>query len=456
MPSQSPARAETPAATLAAFVADTDFDDVPPDARETAVRAITDTVGVTLAGLGHESASIAGGVTGFDTDGFPAGGETGGSRAELALLYGTAAHALDYDDLSWAMDGHPSVVLLPPILALADSTDPSGADVVTAYAVGFEVACALAEPISPEHYEAGWHATSTFGALGATAAAASLLDLDEGTVETALNVAASTASGVKENFGSMTKPLHAGLAARSGVTAVLLAREGFTAGANAIDGEKGFWSLYGAGTGDDAALAAPPTTEGWTLSERGIHIKKYPACYFTHSAIAAARDLAADHGIDPDEVESVRVTAAGGAGDALAYPDPDTALESKFSMQHAVAVALTADRVSLDWFAPDAVDDPSLVALRDRVTFAVDDSLHYDSHASTVRIEADGETYETVREHPPWTHDHPPSADELEAKFLEAASRTVPEDTARETFAALRTLADPDTDVAALLAPLRP
>lgn len=451
MPSRTVDSEETPAEAIASFVTKTDFEDVPSRARDTVIRAITDTLGVTLAGLGHESASIVSNVTDFDTTGFPNEEESGGSRAELALLYGTAAHALDYDDLSWAMDGHPSVVLLPAILALEGSVQPTGKDVVTAYAVGFEAACYVADPISPEHYEAGWHATSTFGAIGATATAAVLLGLDADTTETALNIAASTPAGVKENFGSMTKPLHAGLAARSGITAALLASDGFTAGEHAIEGDRGFWALYGVNA--EVSLPDPPTTNGWTIEEHGIHIKKYPACYFTHSSIAATRALAKEHGLDPEEIESVDVIAAGGAGDALMYPDPDTPLESKFSMQHAIAVALTADDVSLDWFEPSVLNDRTLAELRDCVTLTVDDSLPYDSHAATVRIDTAEAVYEQARDHPPWTDDNPPSRTELESKFIETASRLVQESAAREVFGRLQAL--PKYEFSEVLAPIR-
>jgi len=444
--------ASSPAATLARFVTRTTVDDVPEPARDAVVRAITDTVGVTLAGLSAESATIAAGVTEFETGGgFPRADDAGRSRGDLALLYGTAAHALDYDDLSWAMDGHPSVVLLPPILALVDDVEATGSEVVTAYAVGFETACYVADPVSPAHYEAGWHATSTFGALGSAATAASLLDLDAEATATALNVAASTPAGTKENFGSMTKPLHAGLAARSGVTAALLAADGFTAGEHALDGDRGFWALYGGG---NAEPPDPPTSDGWRLADPGIHVKRYPACYFTHAAIAATRSLVVAQGIDPDAVATVRVAAAGGAGDALTYPDPETALQSKFSMQHAVAVALTADRVGLEWFERETLGDDALAVLRERVSFAVDESLPYDSHAATVTVETTDGTHSEVREHPPWTHDNPPTGAELEAKFVDAATRTVDESAAREAFDRLQSLEAHDFETA--LSPIRP
>ncbi|MFB6133650.1 MAG: MmgE/PrpD family protein, partial [Halanaeroarchaeum sp.] len=384
--------------------------------------------------------------------GLPLGGGSDGQRAELALHLGTAAHALDYDDLAWSMDGHPTVVLLPPILALADRVEPSGEDVIAAYAAGFETASYVASPVSPAHYEAGWHATSTFGALGATAAAASLLDLDAETTETALNVAASTPAGVKENFGTMTKPLHAGLASRSGVTAAVLAADGFTAGENAIEGSKGFWSLY-SGDADPEELPPAPTSEAWNLVEPGIHLKRYPACYFTHTSIAATQSLMEDHDVDPEDVTSVSVRAAGGAGDALKYAEPETALQSKFSMPHAVAVALIADRVSVEFFEPEALDDETLAERRQVVDFAVDDDLPYDSHTATVPIETAEETYRTVNDTPPWTHQDPPSRDELAAKFVEAASQTVDEESATTAFDRLQDL--PDTDLLTALAPVR-
>ncbi|UWG46366.1 2-methylcitrate dehydratase PrpD [Halanaeroarchaeum sp. HSR-CO] len=446
--------AATASGTLAEFVTETTVSDLPDRGRNAVVRAITDGVGVTLAGLAHESSEITGGFTGrVPRTGIPLDGATGGERAELALHLGTAAHALDYDDLTWAMDGHPTVVLLPPILALTEHVDPTGEDVIEAYAVGFETASYVAEPVSPDHYEAGWHATSTFGAIGATATAASLLDLDVDATRRALTVAASTPSGLKENFGTMTKPLHAGLAARSGVTSALLAADGFTAGDRAIEGDKGFWSLYSGATDAASELPPAPTSEGWTLVDPGIHIKKYPACYFSHTTIAATRSLLDANDIDPETVEAVHVRAAGGARDAIAYTEPETALQSKFSMPHIVAVAMTADRVSVEYFEPSALDDETLAERRNLVEFTVDETLPYDSHAATVTIETATDTYETATDHPPWTHEQPPSRDALEAKFVEAGTQTVDEAAAREAFDRLQAL--DERRFAEILAPIR-
>jgi 2-methylcitrate dehydratase PrpD len=362
------------------------------------------------------------------------------SPSEVALRVGTASHTLDYDDLSWAMDGHPSVTLVPSLFALAAEAEASGRELMTAYAAGFEVMCALADPISPDHYEEGWHATATFGALGAAGAAGKLLSLDEPQIETALNIAASTPAGLKRNFGSMTKPLHAGLASRSGVTAAVLAADGFTADATAISGERGFWDLYGPAERDGDDLL-----ELWALESEGIHIKAYPCCYFTHTSIAAAQALAEAHGLSPESVERVDVRAAQGAADALHHRDPDTGLEAKFSMEYTVASAIARDNVGLATFEQEAIEDKSVQRVRERADFAVDDRLPYDSHEALVRIATRDDVFERRQENPPGTHQNPLSEDELRTKFEECASRALSDGMVAEvyeTFAQLDTVED--------------
>ncbi|RXK47904.1 MmgE/PrpD family protein [Halorientalis pallida] len=418
--------------TLSDFVAATTYKDIPADARETVRRAFLDTVGVTLAGARADA-----GATTLEADGIDAaaadaakilGVDTERSPTDRAFHTGTASHALDYDDLAWAMDGHPSATLVPPLLVLAAETDASGADLITAYAVGFEVECALAAPISPDHYEAGWHATATFGAFGAAAASAFLLDLSPTATRNALNVAASTPAGLKSNFGSMTKPLHAGLAARSGVTAARLADKNVTANPDALSGDRGFWDLYGPDDRDDFAF----DPDRWALVESGINIKYYPCCYFTHTSIAGTRALVDEHDIEPSEIERIHVTVAQGAADALHHSDPDTGLEAKFSLEYTVASAAVRDRVGLAAFEADAIGDTAVQRVRERVDYVVDDALHYDSHEAVVRIETGKETYERQRKNPPGTHGDPLSEGELREKFDECAHRAVSETTGEE------------------------
>lgn len=414
----------SPEQRLSKFVATLDFDDLPETVVETISRAFLDTVGVTLAG------SVEGaGRQAFETaDIDPADADTAtllgiegpGTPESIALRVGTASHALDYDDLSWAMDGHPSVTLVPPLLALADEVGASGPELIAAYAAGFEIECAIAGPISPEHYEAGWHATSTFGTFGAAAAAAHLFNLDAEETERTLNVVASMPSGTKQNFGSMTKPLHAGLCSRSGVTAARLIRDGFTAGSAAISGQQGFWDLYSPKERDAFSIG-----DSLALVEEGIHVKAYPCCYFTHTSITATQALL-DGAINPDIIERVEVRAAGGAGDALTHPNPKTGLEAKFSMEHAVAIAIVRDHIGLSAFEAESIDDPAVEQFRDRVNFAVNEDLPYDSHETRVRIVTDHGAEERRQVNPPGTHDNPLTDAELQNKFEECANRALP------------------------------
>ncbi len=435
-----------PEGVLAEFIVDTSYEAIPAAARSTAERAFVDTVGVTLAGTTADAGARAYAfvrAVGSSPDGVPLPGSSiRGTAPEAALAIGTAGHALDYDDLSWAMDGHPSVPLVPAILALAGRTDASGTDVLAAYAVGFETMCYLASPVRPSHYERGWHATSTFGTFGATAAAASLLSLDREEATSALCIAASMPAGLKRNFGSMTKPLHAGTAARSGVTAALLAADGFTADEVAISGTRGFFDLYA----DGAGSLPPAPGDRWALEATGINVKFYPCCYFTHTSIAATQALADEHGISPADVESIAVTASRGARDALTHPAPSTGLEAKFSMEYCVASALVREAVALDTFEEHALEDDAVQSVRERVQFDVDPALEYDSHAATVEIETiDGERLTREQRDPSGTHDNPLSANELREKFLACAERALPADTARSIHDRLASLREEES-----------
>lgn len=439
----------SPEARLGEFVAGLEYGDLPEGAVDTVVRAVVDTVGVTLAGTTADAGRRAATAEAIDPDAAAVGellGVEGDDRPEAAALrVGTASHALDYDDLSWAMDGHPSVALVPPLLALAPETGATGQDLIAAYAAGFETACAVAEPVSPAHYEAGWHATATFGTFGAAAAAAHLLDLDAETTTRALTVAASMPAGLKRNFGSMTKPLHAGLCARSGVTAARLAREGLTADPRAVTGDKGFWDLYGPKETGEFSVGAR-----WRLREEGIHVKAYPCCYFTHSAIAAAAELG--EAVDPAGVESISVTASQGAADALHHADPETGLEAKFSMEYTVASGLVRDRVGLETFEPEAIDHPAVQRVRERVGFTVDEAMPYDSHGATVRVETSGGTHERTRTDPPGTHDDPLSEERFRAKFEECAGTVLEAHDVADLYEQLSALSEVEEVAAALAA----
>ncbi len=439
----------TPAELIGQFVADLSIDDVPDDGVRTAERCFLDTVGVAIAGSQADAGSLAA-ETFIDLQdtGGPAtliGRGTGMTVLDAAFVNATAGHSLDFDDTVSEIHAHPSVPLVSAILAAGQQADATGRDALEAYVAGFETDYQIAKPFIEGHYERGWHATSTIGVFGAAAAAASLWSLSAAETATALDMAASFASGLKKNFGSTAKPVHPAHAARSGLTAAALARNGATATAAALGEDRGFYDLYGEGAPyEPDAVAAPG--ERWAIVETGVDVKKYPCCLFTHAPIAATEALAAEHGFGPGDVESIDVSASSVARETVAYDEPESGLQGKFSMQYTVASALTRDRVGIDTFADDAVGHGPTRKLMDRITFSVDESVRPGWHGATVTVTLrNGETLTATRDEPPGTPTEPLSEAELREKFRHCASR-VYGDTRVETLAdrllSLRSQAD--------------
>ncbi|MFB6165829.1 MAG: MmgE/PrpD family protein [Haloarculaceae archaeon] len=444
-----------PATELGAFVADLAFADVPESARRTAERAFVDTIGVTLSGAAEGAGANAMALTERESGDVALVGQSASSAfGEAVFANATAGHALDFDDTALAAtDGHPSVPMVAPLLAVGAREGASGRELLTAYVAGFETQAYLDAPITPGHYEGGWHATATLGTFGATAAVAKLLDLPAETVATALNIAASLPAGLKRNFGTGTKPVHAGNAARAGVTAARLAAEGVDADPDAIGGERGFFDLY-RGDGDPDRSALPTLGDQWALATDGIDVKKYACCYYTHAAIYATERLRDGAAIDPGAVERVRVTASQGAADAVVHDDPASPTQAKFSMPYLVGYALAEGTVDLAAFDPAALDDSQVQGLRERVAFAVDPDRAYDDYGVTVTIETDdGQRHERVQDHPPGTHDDPLSDAELREKFDMCAARAPTDVDAAAVYEHLddlRTVADVGTITALL------
>ncbi len=255
------------------------------------------------------------------------------SPALAALVNGAAAHALDFDDVSWAMNGHPTVPLLPAAFALAEALGRSGADLLHAYIVGFEVEARLGQALGKPHYERGWHATSTLGVFGATAASGVLLGLDEAALRRAFGIAVSRASGTRGNFGTDAKPLHAGLAARSGLETAELALRSVTAREDALEMEMGLADLYGG----NRPFELPPLDSGFALESPGVELKPYPSCRFTHRTIDAVLELREKHA--HRELRAIECASDPLGLKILIYPEPRTGLEAKFSLPYCAAIA---------------------------------------------------------------------------------------------------------------------
>ena len=259
--------------------------------------------------------------------------------ADAALINATAAHALDYDDV--ALAGHPSAVLVPALLAEGEAIGAPGTDLMCAYLVGYEVWAELISRESDPYHLKGWHPTAVFGTVGAAAALARLRGLSADASRNAIALAASMAAGLVANFGSMTKPYHAGRAASSAVEAVRLALAGMTAAPDAIEHHAGF--LQAISPKGNVDLERPSTLGGsLRLLDSGLSVKKYPTCYATHRVIDAVIGLTRDSNLQPGDVTSVHARIGVAQASMLRNHAPETALEAKFSLEFAVASALVA------------------------------------------------------------------------------------------------------------------
>jgi 2-methylcitrate dehydratase PrpD len=354
---------------LAAFVVSTDGAAIGAEAREQAKRAFLDTLGVALAGSGEDTARIVAEMVRHDGGRDESTVLGAGFRAPAttaALANGTAAHALDFDDVAINMRGHPSVPLFPALLALGEKLGSSGGEVLDAFAIGFEVECKLGRAIGGPHYMLGWHATSTLGTIGAAAGCARLLRLDEDRCRTALSIGASLASGLQQNFGTMTKPLHAGWAAHNGITAATLAERGFTANDRAIEGESGFLRAMTGGEEIDPTAAVRGLGDLWEIVSPGISVKLYPCCYATHRAIDAALEVRRPL-TDPADISGIEVIVSPGTLVPLISRLPRTGLEGKFSLEYCLAAAFVDGRVNLASFADDQVARTEIMRLIERM-----------------------------------------------------------------------------------------
>ncbi|MEX2206131.1 MAG: MmgE/PrpD family protein [Myxococcota bacterium] len=284
------------------------------------------------------------------------------SPALAALVNGAAAHALDFDDVSWAMNGHPTVPLLPAAFASAEALGCTGEELLRAYVVGFEVEARLGQALGKPHYERGWHATATMGVFGATAASGVLLGLDEGALRRAFGIAVSRASGTRANFGTDVKPLHAGLAARAGLEAAELAKRGVSAREDGLEMSMGLADLYAGAV----PFALPSLDDGFALERPGVELKPYPSCRFTHRAIDAVLALRERHA--GAELRAIECESDPLGQKILIYAEPRTGLEAKFSLQYCVAIAWLDGWPGLGAFSDARAGAADVQALLRRVT----------------------------------------------------------------------------------------
>ena len=354
-------------AALAQRAAELDYDDLPTPIRELARQCVLDYLGCAIAGAGDPLVRML--LDEMMEGGGAAQASVIGHHERLpalaaALVNGAAGHALDYDDVNLAMPGHPSVAILPGLLALAELKGSSGQEVITAFVAGYEIACRIGMALQPGHYALGFHSTATVGSFGAAVACARLLGLGAEATATALGIAGTQAAGLKSQFGTMCKPFHAGKAAENGLLAARLAIRGFSSRADLLECEQGFAATHGPDFSPEAALVTP---------EKGYHLfanlfKYHAACYMTHAPIECAREVRRADGRSPEKIGAITLRLDAGCDRICNIAAPVDGLQSKFSLRQTVAMALAGiDTAGLDAYSEKNACDPELIRLRELV-----------------------------------------------------------------------------------------
>ena len=403
-------------------------------------RHVIDCIGAAIAGFSDPCSRIITAVA-VSYGGRPESTVWGdGSRTaahNAALANGTTAHAVDYDDTNYAMPGHATVAVLPAVLAVGERLGVSGAQALAAYIAGVEVESKLGMLTGQDSWDSGWHTTSTLGVIGATAAVGRLVGLDMAAMRHALGIAVSQASGVRQNFGTMTKPLHVGHASWSAILAVDLAQRGFTASEQAVEGQVGYCNVFGGVRDRDGERMAQALGHPFEFETSRMSIKAFPCCGSTHGSIGAA--LKVCDGLSERDIESVMVEVPYTAPLLLIHHRPTTPMAAKFSLEYCVATALLHGGVRLSQFSEAAVNEANVQALLRRVTYRVPDEWQKGAgtwNMANARIEVrmkEGTVRRgsnSVRKGDAITD--PLSDAELEAKFLDCAGVALGHDHARQ------------------------
>jgi 2-methylcitrate dehydratase PrpD len=420
-------------AYVADFVVRTGPGDLPDDVVALGKKSILDGIGLALSGSVAKSGELVRRhLAELSLGDGPA--TVIGSRLKVAPRFaafanGVGIHADDYDDTQLAVAPdrvyglltHPTAPALPAALAMAEATGADGRATQLAYHLGVEVECKIAEAIDPRHYQTGFHATATCGTFAAAAAAAKLMGLDAEQTGRALSIAGSQSAGLRENFGTMTKPFHAGRSSESGVAAAQFASYGWTATDKILEAPRGFFRA--AGGGYDANAIAGKLGAPWTFAEPGVSIKPHPSGSLTHPGMTEMLRLIREHGIKADQVKRVRVGTNSNMPNALIHHRPRNELQAKFSMEFCMAILLLDGRAGLSEFTDEVVERPDVKAMIDKVDFVVDDLAEkagYHLMTTIIDIELEGgRTVSGRADFGKGSPANPMSYDEVAAKFRE-------------------------------------
>jgi 2-methylcitrate dehydratase PrpD len=456
---------------IARFIVGTNYEDIPRDVVEKAKRTALDCLGAALAGVGEPVSQT---ITSYVTKlgGAPQASVFGAglkvSVPDAALANGVIAHALDYDDCGVKI-GHPSVLVLPAVLSLGEHLGASGRDILTAYIVGLEVEGKIALHADFKLMQARLNHQTWYGSIGAAAACAKLLKLDDAKTRMALGIGANFACGLSANHGSMAGAMSAGDACRNGVTAAFMAQEGFTANPNIIEAKNGFYDTLVGRDHYDAERMADGLGKPLYIESPGIGLKKYPSCYHTHRALDGVFQLLGRHRLSDTDIAQVDVGTSERAMRVLAFSEPETPYQAKYSMPYCIAAAVVDHQVTLDTFTAHKMADRGIVETRKKVHLSFPDvpiwpgladvgpDTEFVGNPVTIRT-TDGQSYSARVDIPHGDPALPLTDDEILAKYRDCArSQLRPGDIERSVSLALglQTVADIGTLMATLRSPSR-
>jgi 2-methylcitrate dehydratase PrpD len=443
---------------IASFVATTSLAALPPAAVPGAKKAIADTFAAILAGASSEVAEplLSYAAPSYERGWAPILG-TGLTAAPetAALVNGTFGHALDYDDVLSMMPAHPSTVILAAVLASLNGRRVPGRAFIEAYVLGVEVGGKIGLGMTTGHYHRGFHATGTLALFSALAALVKLHQLDVPAARQALGIAASMASGLRRNFGTMTKPLHSGLAARNALTALRLVTSGFTAAPDVLEAPAGFFSTYGVAE-SDAEVTVNGLGRPFIIVDPGLALKKFPCCYASHRAMDGLLALREKLSFDAAMVDEVICKMPPGGMQVLTYPRPVTGLEAKFSLQYPLAAGVLDGKYELLTFSDAAVQRKEIESIYKHIHAVEDpacrgDDPRFDKRSSGsrgfVEVEVrlrDGRSDRIRVDQAPGAPARELSWDDLRAKFMDCARRSqrISESAANEAFGMIQRLED--------------
>jgi 2-methylcitrate dehydratase PrpD len=429
---------------VADFITSLKFEDLPGIAVRYAADAITDCVGVALAGSMTDLAKHLHVLLATESDlngqAYLFGSHRKAGWIEAALYNGSLAHAIDYDDSAHPSYSHPSSHLVPVLFSLGKCSRANGRSLITAYIAGLEVEGKLGRALNIGHYAKGWHASSTFGALAAAATGAKLLGLSTEKVKWALGIAASTACGLRANFGTMTKPLHAGLAAHNGVLAALLAETGFTAAEDILENHFGYLEVFSGGDRPKLEVFSELGNPLEITTDYGLALKPFPSCGSTHTSIEAALEIARE--IDGEEIRETVIGVNELASQILIYTNPQNPLQGKFSMQFCIAVALLKKEVNRATFNENVLSDPTVRRLMSKIRVQIDERVRHDTEfGSVVKVTcASGRVEERWVKLAKGKPERWMSREELFAKFLDCSQEVLGGVGAKSAFESLQAI----------------